>query len=154
MARSRHLAAAFAAGLAALPLAACSHPAACPAISLASVVTIHVAEHRAATLDHASLTGEACQDGACYGGPLELRAEGGDSTQATPVPSYVAMIQMTKPLTENPIDLTVSGKDTSGASIGDPHLRFSPRIDYPWGPQCPRVVIAETTFDDAGLHAR
>ncbi|MDQ4501398.1 hypothetical protein [Sinomonas sp. ASV322] len=137
-------------------VAACwPQPVACPALSLAPEVVIHVPEHRAATLDRASLTGEACQDGVCNAGPLELRPEGGIGINPPTSPvSFVAMIFMRKGLTESPIDLTLSGKDTSGSSIGDPHLRFSPRVDYPWGPQCSRVIIAEVTFDDAGLHPR
>ncbi|NUP73473.1 MAG: hypothetical protein HOQ07_02270 [Sinomonas sp.] len=124
-------------------------PVACPAIAAAPIVTIHITPDRAATLDPASLNGEACQDGECHGGPLTLLDDSGPNTQ--PGAKRAMIMMMT--LTESPIDLTVSGANTSGQSIGTSHVRFSPRADYPWGPQCPKVLIAEATLGNQGLSA-
>lgn len=124
-------------------------PIACPMIAMAPAVTIHVTAGRAATLDPSSLTGEACQDGKCHGGRLTLSDDSGPNTEPGAQRATIMMLT----LTENPIDLTVSGRTTSGQSIGEAQVRFAPRVEYPWGRQCQRALVAEATLDDHGLYA-
>ncbi|WP_422934930.1 hypothetical protein [Sinomonas sp. P47F7] len=147
---ARKLGAAFACALGACTLltACLPQPIACPMIAAAPIVTIHVTPERAATLDPTSLTGEACQNGQCHGGPLTLADDSGPNTQLGAKRAQIMMI-----LTDSPIDLTVTGTNTSGKSIGSNHVRFTPRVEYPWGRQCQRVLIAEATLDNQGLYA-
>jgi hypothetical protein len=63
-----------------------------------------------------------------------------------------ASIMMTR-LTESPIDLTLTGSDVRGVPLGDQRAIITPREAYPFGRQCPRVLIAEATFDAEGLRA-
>ncbi|WP_433875679.1 hypothetical protein [Sinomonas atrocyanea] len=126
--------------------AACRGPAACPAIAAAPFVSVHVSAERAATFS--SVTAWACQDGQCHGGPLAL-------TDYAPAGQGGAgkggQIDMKK-LTESPIDLTISGMDSTGRSVSQYGLQFTPRVEHPWGDQCPLVVVASVTLDSAGLH--
>jgi hypothetical protein len=138
------------AAIAMLPLAACTpQPAACPAIAAAPVVTIHVSPDRAATLASATFTGQACQDGACSGGPLELL----DDSGASATPGWKRASIMMPRLTTSPVDVTLSGADLRGDPLGDQRVTVTPREDHPFGPQCPSVLIVEVTFDAAGLRA-
>jgi hypothetical protein len=142
-ARSR---ATFAAALCLASLTACQSPAACPAIAAAPFVTIHITADRSATL--AALSATACQDGTCHGGPLALM----DEQTPDGTLGKVGHVDMGT-LSEAPIDLTVSGRDLAGQAIGAYRLRLIPRTEYPWGRDCPRVVVAQATLDASGLTA-
>ncbi|WP_138417260.1 hypothetical protein [Sinomonas gamaensis] len=140
--------AALAAALVALPLAACvPGPVACPAIAAAPVVTIHITPQRAATLKPGTLSGQACQDGLCSGGQLDVMDDSGPSAG----PGWKRASILMRSLTESPIDLTLTGTDASGEPIGTQQARFTPRVEHPWGPQCPSTLIAEVTFDVGSL---
>lgn len=126
--------------------AACQGPAACPAIAAAPFLSVHVSAERAATLS--SITASACQDGQCHGGPLTLTD---DDPAGQGGAGKVGQIDMRK-LTESPIDLTISGVDSAGHTVGQYRLQFAPRVEHPWGADCPLVVIATVTLDRTGLH--
>ena len=127
--------------------AACGGPAACPAIAAAPFVSVHVSAERAAAIS--SFSASACQDGQCHGGPLNLTD---DAPAGQGGAGKVGQIDMKK-LTESPIDLTISGVDSAGRTVGQYGLQFAPRIEHPWGAGCPLVVIASVTLDSTGLHA-
>lgn len=139
--------AALAAAVAVLPLAACvPGPVACPAIAAAPVVTLHITPQRAATLRAGTLWGEACQDGVCSGGQLKVLDDSGPSASGWKRASILM-----RTLTESPIDVTVKGTDTSGTPIETLKTTFAPRVEHPWGPQCPAALIADVTFDVGSL---
>ncbi|GAB3269129.1 hypothetical protein GCM10027449_03040 [Sinomonas notoginsengisoli] len=135
--------------LTATSLVACHGEVACPAIAAAPFLTVHISADLAATLNSGSVTATACQDAGCHGGPLALADE--QASGSASVPGKVGRIGMGS-LRETPIDLTVSAQDLQGQHLGDYRLQFAPRISYPWGSSCPRVVTAEVSWDRSGLH--
>lgn len=158
--------------LTAASLVACQGPVACPAIAAAPILTIHITADLAVRLNPLSVTATACQDNGCHDGPLTLTDERpagpvepgtegtgtavsgtaapGTAASGTAASGKIGRINMGL-LTETPIDLTVAGHDLVGASIGPYRIQFGPRISYPWGSACPRVIIADATWDTTGL---
>jgi hypothetical protein len=148
----------------AVSLASCSPQAVpCPAIAQASVVALTIPRHYADSVKSVHL--QACQDGICKAGELDLQPgmksvdqgcepggepDGSCSATATPDGTKVGML-MLDVLTESRIDATATGVLTSGAAIPERNLSFTPRSAYPFGEQCGRFLTANVILDEAGL---
>lgn len=141
----------------------CSGPSACPAVGYISTVTLHITPQRAATL--AKLDIEMCQDGTCHSlsidatapltpGPVPLPTPPG-APGAVPVRAADGSIDVRIEISINddPLDLTTSGTNTSGWSIGTSHTMLNPATTYPNGRGCGGPTTAVATLDGRGLRA-
>ncbi|WP_284980741.1 hypothetical protein [Arthrobacter sp. efr-133-TYG-118] len=141
----------------------CGSPSVCPAVGYGSLVTLHVTAERAATL--ATLGIEMCQDGTCHSfsinaltpltpGPIPLPTPPG-APRAVPLRMADGSIdvRIEASINDHPLDLTTSGTNTSGSSIGMSHARLKPTTTYPDGRDCGGPTTAVATLDARGLRA-
>jgi len=145
-----------------LPLPSCA-PRACPAIGYISSVTVHITPERAATL--AKLDLELCQDGTCHDFSIDPSATltlgavpaptSPNAFRAAPVRTADGGIdvRIEASINDDPLDLTTSGTDASGGSIGMSHVRLSPTTSYPAGKGCGGPTTASATLDRLGLRS-
>ncbi|MDQ0771047.1 hypothetical protein QF031_003796 [Pseudarthrobacter defluvii] len=133
---------------------------ACPAIAQATAVAVTVTAGYSPRV--ASLHLRACQDGTCKEADVELRPgtstidqgciEGGAcSATASPDGTKVATL-MLDTLTESPMTVTASGTAPDRTALQVRALEFQPKVLYPFGKQCGKVLSAAVLLDDAGLH--
>lgn len=126
-------------------------------------MTLHITPERAATL--AKLSIELCQDGTCHSfsldalapltpGPIPLPTSPGAPRA---VPERMANgsidVRIEANINEDPLDLTTSGTNTSGWSIGTNHTTLRPTTTYPDGRDCGGPTTAVATLDPLGLRA-
>ncbi|MCZ9880209.1 hypothetical protein [Arthrobacter sp. B2a2-09] len=141
----------------------CGSPGVCRAVGYGSSVTLHITPERAATL--ATLGIEMCQDGTCHSfsinaltpltpGPIPLPTSPG-APQAVPLRMADGSIdiRIEAGINDDPLDLTTSGTNTSGWSIGMSHARLKPTTTYPEGRDCGGPTTAVATLDGLGLRA-
>ncbi|WP_136611038.1 hypothetical protein [Sinomonas albida] len=127
------------------------------------MVTLHITPERAATL--AKLDIELCQDGACHSlavdatapltpGPVPLPTPPG-APRAEPLRAADGSIDVRIEIgvNDDPLDVTTSGTNTSGWSIGTSHARLNPTTTYPDGRGCGGPTNAVATLDRLGLRA-
>lgn len=146
------------------PLASsCGAPNACPAEGYISAVILHVTAERARNL--ATLGIDFCQDAACHSfsldasapftpGPIPLPTPP-DAPRAVPLGAADGSIdvRIEASINADPIDLTTSGTDAAGWSIGTSHAKLTPVTTYPHGPSCGGPTTAKATLDPLGLQA-
>lgn len=149
--------------LAAPLITSCSAAAVCPADGHISGVTLHITRERAANL--AALGIELCQDGACRSTSIDPKATVTAGTIPLPTPSAALRAIPTRmddgsidylieaDITEHPLDLTTSGTDTSGWSIGRSHAVLTPTTVYDHGRECGGPTTARATLEPLGLTA-
>lgn len=125
-------------------------PTACPAVGYISTVKLRVTPQRAQSL--ATLGVELCQDGTCRSvalGPSELTtATPGYVPPPTPpsAPRAIPLrqadgsldITVEVPINDHPLDLTATGTDAQGHSIGTSHVQLTRPLRTP----TPRNVAA------------
>lgn len=149
--------------LAAPLITSCSGAVACPAVGHISGVTLHVTRERAANL--ATLGIELCQDGTCRSISVDPKATVTAGAIPLPTPSDALRAVPTRmadgsidylieaDITEHPLDLTTSGTDTSGWSIGRSHAVLTPTPAYDHGRECGGPTTARATLEPLGLRA-
>lgn len=149
--------------LAAPLITSCSGAVACPAVGHISGVTLHITRERAANL--ATLGIELCQDGTCRSTSIDPKAT--VTAGAIPLPSQSSALRVIPTrmadgsidylieadITEHPLDLTTSGSDTAGWSIGRSHAVLTPTTAYDYGRECGGPTTARATLEPLGLRA-
>lgn len=132
---------------------------ACPAIAQATAVSVTITAGYAPQVGTLHL--QACQDGNCKEGDLELRPgtasvdqgcnpEGACSATASPDGTRVGTL-MLDALTESAMTVTASGAGPDGSALPVRTLQFQPRAVYPFGEQCGKFLTASVTLDSTGL---
>ncbi|WP_457947657.1 hypothetical protein ACTAQI_17935 [Pseudarthrobacter sp. alpha12b] len=133
---------------------------ACPAITQATAVAVTVTAGYSPRV--ATLHLRACQDGTCAEDGVELRpgsssigqgcnTEGACSATASPDGTKVGTLMLAA-LTESPMTVTASGTAPDGTALPVLTLELQPKVLYPFGEQCGKVLSAAVVLDDAGLH--
>lgn len=144
-------------------LLSCGSASVCPAVGYISLVSLHVTAERAANL--AALVIELCQDGACHSfsanaltpltpGPIPLpNSPGAPQSVSLRMADGSIDVRIEAGINDHPLDLTTSGTNTSGWSIGMSHVRLKPTATYPDGRDCGGPTTAVATLDALGLRA-
>lgn len=132
---------------------------ACPAIAQATAVSITVNANYAPRV--AVLHVRACQDGRCTEADVDLRPgsasidqgctpEGACSATASPDGTKVGSL-MLEALAESPMTVSTSGTTPEGTALPVRTLGLVPRVMYPFGEQCGKVLSASVTLDGDAL---
>lgn len=138
---------------------------ACPAIAAAPVVTIVVEQDYAPHIRALYL--QACQDGTCTEGPLELQPgsvsigeechhdAGPDavcSATSSPDGTLHGML-MLDVLTESPVAITLTGEAQDGTDLPALTSTINPTVSTPFGEQCGRFISASARLGADGLRS-
>lgn len=148
----------------ALITAACApQVSVCPDIAAAPVVSVTV--DREYVPNVRSLHLRACQDGTCAEGPLDLQpgtVTVGEECNHAAGPNAVCSATASPdgtlrgtlvlgPLTESPVEITVTGVGSNGAPLPVRNHTIIPVVSIPYGEQCGRFISASATLGKDGL---
>lgn len=144
-------------------LAACDAVGACRGAAHISSVTLHITPERAGDLTTVGI--ELCQDGGCHNLSVDAAGALTRSRLPLPTPSSAARavtlrmadgsidVTIEASINNDPLDLTTSGANSSGWSIGTSHVTLIPTTTHPNGPACGGPTTARATLDRLGLRA-
>ena len=142
-------------------LASCDALGPCQGVNAITAVILHIAPERAANL--ATLRIELCQDGGCHS--LSVDAAGAPTSSPAPLPTPSAAVRavprrmadgsidvtIDTSFNNDPLDVTTSGTDSAGVSIGTSHLTLILTTKHPDGPACGGPTTAKASLDLRGL---